>query len=52
MRTSRIVVDLSVADNANDMAVADFLFELLVDSQEVADYEPIFSVDGTNPERR
>lgn len=52
MKSMRVVVDLSVADDANDMEVADVVFEVLVNSEAVEDFKAIESVDGANPERQ
>lgn len=50
-RTLQVKLDLTVADDANDFTVCDFLFDLLVDNAEVDANESIQSVDGTFPDR-
>lgn len=51
MRNLRVQVDLTVADEADDIVIADFIMDLLVNDAEVAESQSIFSVDGTTPER-
>lgn len=51
-RTCAVKLELTVAEDADDIAVADFFFELLVNSPEVDAEDSIWSVDGVDPVRR
>lgn len=48
-KTLHINLELTVADDAQPFAVADFVFEHLMYADEVNDYAPIESIDGTMP---
>lgn len=50
-RSLEIKIDLTVADDAGDFAIADMIFDLLVSDPLVANSRSIESVDGTMPKR-
>lgn len=50
-RTAKFTVELTVADDAKDLAVADWLFETLMECPELDEYEPLHSLDSVWPVR-